>query len=153
MVGDRGQIPQFYGFKIDRRPLKILILNMSYSRILMLKHCVVAVQIPILFHIKFNYAIGNCLISSIMALEITRTLALFLFFMQGFENTQTIIYNDVIRNYGSDMSEAVFWRFSVKKGVLKNFSKFLGKHLCRSLFLILKIFSCEFCEIFKNSYF
>ena len=81
MVGDRGQIPQFYGFKIDIRPLKILILNMSYSRILMLKHCVVAVQIPILFHIKFNYAIGNCLISSIMALEITRTLALFLFFM------------------------------------------------------------------------
>ena len=28
------------------------------------------------------------------------------------------------------------WRCSVKKGVLKNFAKFTGKHLCRSLFLI-----------------
>ena len=26
------------------------------------------------------------------------------------------------------------WRSSVKKGVLKNFSKFTGKHLCQSLF-------------------
>ena len=28
------------------------------------------------------------------------------------------------------------WRSSVKKDVLKNFSKFTGKHLCQSLFFI-----------------
>ena len=31
-------------------------------------------------------------------------------------------------------SEAVAQRCSVKKGVLKNFSKFTGKHMCQSLF-------------------
>ena len=58
---------------------------------------------------------------------------------------------------------------SVKKGVLKNFTKFTGKHLCQSLFFnkvaglrpatLLKrdsgadVFSCEFWEIFKNTIF
>ena len=51
---------------------------------------------------------------------------------------------------------------------LKIFAKFIGKHLCQSLFFkkvagmrslaLLKIalaqkFSCEFCEIFKNTFF
>ena len=52
-----------------------------------------------------------------------------------------------------------------KKDVLKNFSKFTGKHLFQSLFLIeffnklfkkktqTQVFSCEFCEIFKNTFF
>ena len=57
-----------------------------------------------------------------------------------------------------------------KKGVLKNFAEFKGKHLCRSLFLIklqvkkaslrpeknetpTQVFSGEFCEIFRNTYF
>ena len=60
-------------------------------------------------------------------------------------------------------------RFSVKKGVLRNFAKFTGKHLCQRLFfnkvagldgmqLYLKrvsgtVFSCEFCEISKNTFF
>ena len=61
-------------------------------------------------------------------------------------------------------------RCSVKKGVLKNFANFTGKHLFWSLFLIKlqasglglqlyqketpkKAFSCEICEIFKNTYF
>ena len=55
-----------------------------------------------------------------------------------------------------------------KTSVLKNFAKFIGKHLCRSLFFnkvadlkpatLLKketptqVFSCEFCEIFKNTF-
>ena len=68
------------------------------------------------------------------------------------------------------------WRFSVRKGVLRNFAKFLGKLLCQSLFLIklqashsfsiklqtwglqlfkketvAQVFSCEFCEISKNT--
>ena len=51
-----------------------------------------------------------------------------------------------------------------KKGVLKNFAKFTGKYLCQSLFFnkvagvcnsikkgtLAQLFSCEFCEIFKN---
>ena len=54
------------------------------------------------------------------------------------------------------------------KGVLRNFAKFTGKHLCKSLFfnkvagLICnfikketptQVFSCEFCEISKNTFF
>ena len=31
-------------------------------------------------------------------------------------------------------TEAVTQMFSVKKGVLRNFAKFTGKHLCQSLF-------------------
>ena len=33
-----------------------------------------------------------------------------------------------------------------KKGVIRNFAKFTGKHLCQSLFLMAQVFSCEFCE-------
>ena len=52
-----------------------------------------------------------------------------------------------------------------KKGILKNFTKFTGKHLCQSLFFnkaagnfikketLAQVFSCEFCKIFKNTYF
>ena len=45
-----------------------------------------------------------------------------------------------------------------KRGVLKNFSKFTGKHLCQSLFLdkvagLRQVFSCEFCQISKNTFF
>ena len=52
-----------------------------------------------------------------------------------------------------------------KKDVLKNFAKFAGKHLCQTLFLnkvsglkrirciSTQVFSCEFCEIFKKTYF
>ena len=34
--------------------------------------------------------------------------------------------------------------------VFKNFTKFTRKHLCRVSFLI-NVFSCELCEIFKNT--
>ena len=42
-----------------------------------------------------------------------------------------------------------------KKGVLRNFTKFTGKHLCQSLFFnkVAQVFSREFCEISKNSFF
>ena len=54
-----------------------------------------------------------------------------------------------------------------KNGVLENFAKFTGKRLCHSLFLIklqassynfikkgtlAQVFSCEFCEVFKNTF-
>ena len=45
---------------------------------------------------------------------------------------------------------------SYKKGVLKNFAKFTGKHLRRSLFFNKEKkprYRCEFCEIFKNTIF
>ena len=44
-----------------------------------------------------------------------------------------------------------------KKGVLRNFAKLTGKHLCQSLFFIKKealpqVFSCEFRKISKNNF-
>ena len=43
-----------------------------------------------------------------------------------------------------------------KKGVLRNFTKFTGKHLCQSLFFkketLAHVFSCEFWEISKNTF-
>ena len=47
----------------------------------------------------------------------------------------------------------------IEKGVLRNFAKFTRKHLCQSLFNFIKrealvqMFSCEFCEDFKNTFF
>ena len=55
----------------------------------------------------------------------------------------------------------------MKKGILRNFAKFTGKHLCQSLFFnkvagtcnfikketLAQVFSCEFCEISKNTFF
>ena len=54
-------------------------------------------------------------------------------------------------------------RCSVRKGVHRNFTKFTGKHLCQSLLFnkacnfikketLAQVFSCEFCEIFKNTF-
>ena len=53
-----------------------------------------------------------------------------------------------------------------EKGLLKNFAKFRGKHLCQSLLLnkvvacnfikketLAQVFSCGFCEIFRNTFF
>ena len=46
----------------------------------------------------------------------------------------------------------------MKKGVLKNFAKFIGKHQSEALNFIKKealehALSCEFCEIFNNTFF
>ena len=57
---------------------------------------------------------------------------------------------------------------SIKISVLKNLANFTGKHLCQSLFFnkvagvrpatllkktLAQVFSSEFCEIFKSTYF
>ena len=54
-------------------------------------------------------------------------------------------------------------RCSVRKGVPRNFAKFTGKHLCQKLFIsgpkvatllkeaLAQVFSCKFCDIFKNT--
>ena len=60
-------------------------------------------------------------------------------------------------------------RCFIKKGVLRNFKKLTGKHLCQSFFFnkvagseacnfikkeaLVQMFSCEFCEISKNTFF
>ena len=52
-------------------------------------------------------------------------------------------------------------RCSVEKGVLKNFIKFTGKHLCQNPFfnkvsgvsVLAKVFSCEVYKIFKTTFF
>ena len=55
----------------------------------------------------------------------------------------------------------------MKKGALKDFSKFTGKQLCQSLFFskdtsltffikketLVQEFFCEFCEVFKGIFF
>ena len=47
-------------------------------------------------------------------------------------------------------------RCSIKKGVLRNFTKFTGKHVCQSLFIkketLAQVFSREFCEVSKNTF-
>ena len=44
----------------------------------------------------------------------------------------------------------------MKTNVLKNLTKFTGKHFCQSLFFkketLAQVFPCEFCEIFKNTF-
>ena len=66
-------------------------------------------------------------------------------------------------------SRSSYRRCSVKKYVLRNFAKFTRKHLCQSLFFnkvaglrpvtflkketLAQVFSCEFCKIFKNTFF
>ena len=54
------------------------------------------------------------------------------------------------------LTKVVAQRYSVKRGVLRNFAKFTGKHLCQRLFFkkesLAQVFSCEFCEIFKNTF-
>ena len=48
-------------------------------------------------------------------------------------------------------------RYSVRKGVFRNFPKFTGKYLCQSLFFkketVAQVFSCEFSKISKNAFF
>ena len=53
-------------------------------------------------------------------------------------------------------------RCSVRKGVLRNFTKFTGRHLRQSLYFnkdfikietLAQVFSCEFCKISKNIFF
>ena len=68
----------------------------------------------------------------------------------------------------ASISEVATGVVPAKKSVLKNFAIFTGKNLCQSLFLIklqaqawnlliketlAQVFPCEFCEVFKNTFF
>ena len=58
----------------------------------------------------------------------------------------------------SDKSRSSRAEVFCKKGFLRNFAKFTGKHLCQSFFLnkfvqtLARVISCEFCEISKNTF-
>ena len=79
--------------------------------------------------------------------------------------TDMFIY---VKSFSSNIRSS-HQRWSIKKGATKNFAKYTCKKMCRSLFLIklqasglqpylerepvAQVFSFEFCEIFKNTYF
>ena len=82
-------------------------------------------------------------------------------------NDQIIICHSMIHRDLLCLFRSSHWRCSIKKGVLTNFVNFTGKHLSWNLFLIklqafetatlLKRnsntgFSCQVCEILKNTY-
>ena len=52
-------------------------------------------------------------------------------------------------------TEAATGEVLLRKGVLRNFAKFTGKHLCHFIKIdtLALVFSCEFCEISKNTFF
>ena len=70
----------------------------------------------------------------------------------------------------SGVYRSTHWRSSLRKDVLRNFAKFTGKHLCKSLFYNkvaglrtdawnfikqetkTQVFPCEFCEISHSSH-
>ena len=82
---------------------------------------------------------------------------------KGPKCTQNEVFHTLLKI--DALTEAVVQMCSVKKGALRNFTKFTGKHLCQSLFFrpeacnfikkeaLAQVFSCEFCEIFKNTFF
>ena len=94
-------------------------------------------------------------------------------FVRGFD--KNAIFHVLIAGYTkfrlSKKSRSSHWGCAIKKGVLKNFTKFTGKQLCGSLFLSkvaglrakacnfieketpTQMFSCEICEIFENTFF
>ena len=78
-------------------------------------------------------------------------------------NFENIIWFFIYQSYGVISCRSSHRMCSVKKDILRSFAKFTWKHLYRSLFInkILEIkketptqiFSCEFNEIFKNTFF
>ena len=82
-----------------------------------------------------------------------------------------IVYKNTIKNCSTTLQAFFFLSFSLhhkqppkmfcKKGVLRNFAKFTGKHLYQRLFFnkvagkkesLAHVFFCEFCEISKNTF-
>ena len=70
---------------------------------------------------------------------------------------------------GNIIDRGSHWRRSARQGVLRNFAKLTGKHLCQSLLFnkvaglkacnfikketLSQVFSCEFCKISTNIFF
>ena len=106
--------------------------------------------------------------------------SLFLIKLQACRKTPSLILfvherlNAYMRKYSKLIHRKSNYRSSCpevfcKKGVIRNFAKFPGKHLCQSLFFLTKlqtdtcnfikkdalaqVFPCEFCEISKTTFF
>ena len=73
------------------------------------------------------------------------------------------IFRDVNGSESVVSTEAVVAKCFVKNNILRNFAKFTGKRLCQSLFFNkvcsfvkkenqAQVFSCEFYEIFENTF-
>ena len=75
--------------------------------------------------------------------------------MGGNAELQVVGSESIAREFGNDRSS--HRKSSIEKDVLEIFTKFTGKHLCQSLFFnnktLPQVFSCEFCEIFRNIFF
>ena len=72
------------------------------------------------------------------------------------QNSSSGCFWRLTRIFKGVRAKAVFRKYLFcKKDVLKNFAKFTRKHLCQSLFFkkVAKVFSCEFYEIFKHTFF
>ena len=105
--------------------------------------------------------------------------SLFLIKLQTCRKTPSLILfvhersNAYMRKYSKLINRKSNYRSSCpevfcKKGVIRNFAKFPGKHLCQSLFFLTKlqtdtcnfikkdtlaqVFSCEFCKIYKTTF-
>ena len=74
--------------------------------------------------------------------------------------------HDKLRYSGGEFLQKQSPELFYKEGIHKNSAKFTRKHLCQSLFFerpetcnfiekesLTQVFSCEFWEIFKNTYF
>ena len=75
------------------------------------------------------------------------------------KNATMQIRKNLIKLHKSYIGRSSHRRCSVGKGVLRNFTKFTGKHLCQSLYFnyfkietLAQVFFCEFCEISKNTF-
>ena len=70
--------------------------------------------------------------------------------------------NPYVPIYGTYSVFLILQRHS-SRGVLRNFAKFAGKHLCQGVFFkacnfikketLVQAFSCEFCEISMNAFY
>ena len=74
-----------------------------------------------------------------------------------------IVFKSITNNIWNGPFRSSRPEVSCEKGVLRNFAKFTAKHLCRNFFFnkacnfikketLAQVFSCEFCEISKNTF-
>ena len=83
-------------------------------------------------------------------------------FFNELSNTWSSIHEKVKKHWSWVEKKRCLYRSShrrcfLRKGVLRNFTNFTGKHPCQSLFIkkesLAQVLSCEFCEISKNTFF
>ena len=106
--------------------MKLLELPVLKSRNLNLKACAFKSLIVLLlcYNILFYFDLYS-------SLAVTNRLCIYILLNINIEKLKI---KAGIAKLSHLLSEAVVRRYSVKKGVLRNFTKFTGKHLCQSLF-------------------